>query len=212
MYLGIFVIFVSGVSSVQALTLFAPYALFDRASCRRKTRIDANNNTLQCRYQRQALIFASKCGEDPETTEDEADQEEAYGKRSLSWTRRYRRLLPYESARKSVMELGLRSKQEWDEYVQDGKVFHGPYLPSRPDEMYSSEWTSWDEFLGLMRPYEETRNIVQNVLHLKTMEEYRNFVKDNVKRAEGLRIPALPSIVYKDQGWIDFEHFFGSME
>eukprot|EP00978_Attheya_sp_CCMP212_P017779 scaffold47864_cov48-Attheya_sp.AAC.3 len=111
--------------------------------------------------------------------------------------------------RKSVIELGLRSKDEWDEYVADGKVDHGAYLPNHPDEMYAEEWVSWDEFLGLMRPYDETAHMVQNVLQLTSMEEYIEFVMKDTKRAEGLRIPSKPDIVYKDKGWISREAFFG---
>jgi hypothetical protein len=107
------------------------------------------------------------------------------------------------------MELGLRSKAEWDEYVEDGKVFHRSYLPNHPDEMYADEWVSWEEFLGLMRSYNDTRNIVQNVLHLLTLKEYNQFIAINPKRAEGLRIPAKPWIVYREQ-WIGEEDFFGT--
>jgi hypothetical protein len=89
--------------------------------------------------------------EDDLDDDDDDDVDEiitAYGKRSVGWTTKYRKLLPYEMVRKSVIELGLRSKDEWDEYVADGKVDHGAYLPNHPDEMYAEEWVSWDEFLG----------------------------------------------------------------
>ena len=115
-------------------------------------------------------------------------------------------------ARQKVMTLGLRSKSEWDEFVADGKRGFGPYLPNRPDEMYADDWVSWDEFLGLMRPYNETREIVRKVLKLRSMDEYFDFVKADIKRAEGLRIPAKPDIVYKKKGWISERHFFGESD
>jgi len=145
---------------------------------------------------------------DDEDTEEEGQT--AYGNRSLFWTNKYRKLLPYEYARKEAMKLGLRSKEEWDEYLEDGKVYHGPYLPNRPDEMYVDDWISWEEFLGIMRTYEEAKHIVQYVLKLKDIEEYCDFVDADRKRAEGLRIPAKPHIVYKDKGWVSFEEFFGT--
>jgi hypothetical protein len=148
-------------------------------------------------------------GWDDEDFDDESPK--AYGKRSLSWTQRYRKLLPYEYARRTAMNLGLRSKDDWEEYLQDGKVYHGPYLPSRPDEMYAEDWVSWDEFLGIMRGYDDTRRIVQQVLQLRTMREYEAFVLTDAKRAEGLRIPARPDIVYKDRGWISENHFFNRL-
>jgi len=75
--------------------------------------------------------------------------------------------------------------------------------------MYAEEWVSWDEFLGLMRPYDETRHMVQNVLCLRNMEQYYFFVNGDRKRAEGLRIPAKPHIVYSEKGWRGEDHFFG---
>ena len=141
--------------------------------------------------------------------DDDEEIEKPYGNRSLAWTQKYRKLLPYEYARATAMNLGLRSKDEWDEYLADGKVYHGPYLPSRPDEMYVEDWVSWDEFLGIMRAYDDTKRVVQNVLQLKNMAEYKKFVEADPKRAEGLRIPAVPMLVYKDSGWTTYEDFFG---
>lgn len=136
--------------------------------------------------------------------EDDEVTQTAYGNRSLAWTNRYRKLLPYETVRLRAMAMGLRSKEDWE----DGK-FHGPYMISRPDEMYQEEWVSWEEFLGVMRPYEDTKQIVQSVLKLRNMEDYKKFVKSDVKRAEGLRIPAKPDIVYKNKGWKGPDVFFG---
>jgi hypothetical protein len=151
-------------------------------------------------------------GEDEEPNDDDVHEQSAYGRKSLGWTRKFRKLFPYETARRSVMDLGLRSKEEWDEYVSDGKPQHGPYLPNNPDEMYVEEWESWGEFLGLIRPYNETRSIVRDVLRLRDMVEYEEFVDSNRQRAEGLRIPAKPREFYKNNGWATDEHFFGQDE
>jgi hypothetical protein len=145
---------------------------------------------------------------DNEDTDDGCD-EMAYGNRSLAWTNKYRKLFPYEYARAMATNLGLRCREEWDEYLTDGKVY-GPYLPSRPDEMYKDDWVSWEEFLGIMRDYSDTQHIVQNVLQLRNIDAYKSFVKADPKRALGLRIPAMPHIVYKDKGWDSFDSFFGS--
>jgi len=147
--------------------------------------------------------------EHDEENDDDDEVQEAYRNRSLGLTKKYRSVISYEDARRSVMDLGLRSKEDWDEYVSDGKRYHGPYLPNHPDQMYALEWDSWEEFLGITRPHDETREIVQNVLKLKDMYEYVTFVAADSKRARGLRIPAKPEIVYKKRGWISMEHFFG---
>ena len=128
-----------------------------------------------------------------------------YRNRSLSWTLRYRTLNPYEKVRARVISFGHRSKDDWDEAVSSGQL--GQYVPSYPDEMYAPEWVSWDEWLGLMRSYEDTKNLATNILGLKSLDDYLLFVKSNSRRAGGLRIPVRPDIFYKDD-WIDEDTFF----
>mmetsp|Transcript_26177 Transcript_26177/g.77456 ORF Transcript_26177/g.77456 Transcript_26177/m.77456 type:complete len:207 (-) Transcript_26177:50-670(-) len=169
-------------------------------------------STRPPRFSNKRLLFAvpdERNDTDEEFSEDEDDEEEEikpYGNRSLAWTKRYRRLNPYEKVRRRVLKFGHRSKADWDECVASG--LQGQYVPARPDEMFASEWTSWEEFLGLMRPYEETRNLAVNVLGLKSFDTYILFVRQNPKRAEGLRIPLRPDLVYKSE-WVDEESFFG---
>jgi hypothetical protein len=150
---------------------------------------------------------------DSDDIDDEPTTAVAYGRKSLAWTNKFRTLFPYDTARRSVMDLGLRCKEEWDEYVADGKPQHGPYLPNRPEEMYAVEWESWEEFLGLIRPYHETQYMVRQVLRLPNMDEYVAFVESNRPRAEGLRIPAQPRQYYQNLGsWQSDDHFFGPDE
>jgi hypothetical protein len=137
--------------------------------------------------------------------DDEDDDVQPYGSRSLSWTKRYRKLIPYEKCRQRVIRFGHRNKADWDEAVSSGLL--GAYVPARPDEMYAPEWVSWDEWLGLMRSYEETRHLAVNVLGLQSLDEYINFVRQNPKRAEGLRIPVRPDIKFKEE-WTSEEDFF----
>lgn len=141
--------------------------------------------------------------------EDEDENNAPYKHRSISWTRRYRTLIPYEKARVRAMSLGLRSVDDWDDYLQDGKVFqHGPYLPTRPDLMYPNDWVSWEEFLGIMRSYDDAKSIVK-LIGLHNQTEYEQFVLADPKRAEGLRIPARPEIVYKEKGWVSYDDYVG---
>ena len=102
--------------------------------------------------------------------EDEMSQT-SFTAQPMDWTQKYRKLIPYEHARLRAMGLGISSKEECDKL----RSYHGPYLPSRPHEMYKEEWTSWEEFLGAMRSYEETRAIVRNVFKLTSMEAYHKF-------------------------------------
>lgn len=142
--------------------------------------------------------------------DDDDDTEntiQPYGNRSLAWTKRYRKLNPYDKVRDRVIRhFGHRSKDDWDECVASGA--HGQYVPSRPDEMYAPEWVSWDEFLGLMRPYNDTQKLAVNILGLKSLDDYILFARSDPKRAQGLRIPDRPDLFYKRKGWIDEETFF----
>ena len=129
-----------------------------------------------------------------------------YRNRSLAWTLRYRKLNPYEMARARVISFGHRSKDDWDEAASSGQL--GQYVPTYPEEMYAPEWAGWDEWLGLMRSYNDTQQLAANILGLKNLDEYYIFVKSDSKRAEGLRIPLRPDLYYEDD-WIDETHFFG---
>jgi hypothetical protein len=39
-------------------------------------------------------------------------------------------------------------------------------LPSHPDKMYPDDFESWEDFLGLMRSYEDAKQLVQTVLRI----------------------------------------------
>ncbi|KAL7495539.1 hypothetical protein ACHAWT_007235 [Skeletonema menzelii] len=155
-------------------------------------------------------VVLSEAADDAEGKNDSGDGDDdvtikPYRNRSLAWTKKYREAIPYEKARARVISFGHRSKSDWDDAVSSGQL--GQYVPSYPDEMYAPEWVDWDEWLGIMRSYNDTKNLV-SMLGLKSLDEYFIFVKSNNKRAEGLRIPVRPDIYYKDE-WIDEDTFFG---
>ena len=149
-------------------------------------------------------------GDEEEEDDDDDDDDEVnikpYRNRSLAWTKRYRKLNPYETCRKRVLNFGHRSKEDWDEAMASGQL--GSYVPSHPDEMYAPEWVSWDEWLGLMRSYDETRQLAVSVLGCKSLDDYILFVRSNPRRAEGLRIPVRPDLYFKEE-WTNEEDFFG---
>jgi hypothetical protein len=168
-----------------------------------------------CRRRRtKSLPAATPDGKSMEATSDDDEEEEEhltpYRNRSLTWTNKFRTLIPYETVRRKVIGMGFYCKQDWDEHLQDGGF--GPYIPNYPDEMYVDDWVSWDEFLGLMRPHEDARQVVQQVLHLATIEDYTAFVEEDPKRASYLRMPWKPHLVYKNKGWVSYDYFFGTMQ
>jgi hypothetical protein len=150
--------------------------------------------------------------DDDDDDDDDKDEDECmlpYGNRSPTWTSKYRSLLPYDKARASVMQLGLRSKEDWDEYVSDGKPYHGPYLPNNPEEMYALDWVSWEDFLCVTRSYNESKTLLRDVLKLQSEQEYTEFIFMDSHRAAGLRLPYKPAVVYQNRGWISWEDYLG---
>ncbi|KAL3765965.1 hypothetical protein ACHAW5_011362 [Stephanodiscus triporus] len=156
-----------------------------------------------------AFAAGKSMGDDEDYNDEDEPAVRPYRNRSLAWTLRYRRLNPYDKVRARVISFGHRSKDDWDDAVSSGQL--GQYVPNHPDEMYAPEWVSWDEFLGLMRDYNETRNLATSILGLKSLDDYLVFVKSNSKRAEGLRIPVRPDLYYEDE-WKDEQSFFGKCE
>mmetsp|Transcript_18029 Transcript_18029/g.32224 ORF Transcript_18029/g.32224 Transcript_18029/m.32224 type:complete len:213 (-) Transcript_18029:333-971(-) len=173
-----------------------------------------------CRFQnvkavppsRKFLESVGNCQDQGENYDDDDDDDDddstikPYRNRSLAWTLKYRIANPYETARKRVLGFGHRSKDDWDDAMSSGQL--GQYVPNHPDEMYAPEWISWDEWLGVMRTYNETKHLAANVLGLTSLDDYILFVRSDSKRAEGLRIPVRPDLRYKDE-WIDEDSFFG---
>eukprot|EP00439_Symbiodinium_sp_Y106_P085116 s82_g27.t1 len=112
-----------------------------------------------------------------------------------NWRKRYRRVLPFDEARRCVQAIGFGSREEWDEWVSEGKKspFLGPYVPNDPEAMYAEEWQGWDDFLGCILPFSKAR-----------LEAWYTFVEDDPVRLRSLRLPALPSIYYSSE-WQGYE-------
>ena len=75
------------------------------------------------------------------------------------------RLIPFETARAAVQNIGLLTREEWDEWVADNKPgvtsTRAWFMPNRPDEAYAdSGWQGWDDWLGVILPYEAAREVV----------------------------------------------------
>ena len=75
------------------------------------------------------------------------------------------RLIPFETARAAVQNIGLLTREEWDEWVADNKPgvtsTRAWFMPNRPDEAYAdSGWQGWDDWLGVILPYEAAHEVV----------------------------------------------------
>ena len=115
----------------------------------------------------------------------------------------------FESARKFVQSLGLKSVTEWNVYAKS--PLKPADIPSNPQNTYKKQWKGWGDWLGTgnvrpkdkqFRDFESARKFVQS-LGLKNFDEWREFCKSPLKPAD---IPSNPQNTYKKQwkGWGDW--------
>ncbi len=103
-----------------------------------------------------------------------------------------------------VQRLKIRTQPEYSKRYKENSR-----LPSRPDEVYASEWVSWPHFLGGETPrefydtYAEASAAAQ-ALGLRTLVEYnKGYKKDS-------RLPSRPYEVYASE-WVSWPHFLGRL-
>jgi len=120
--------------------------------------------------------------------------------------------ISFDDARSFTRSLGLKSQKEWNKYCKselkgyDGKPYN---IPSNPSNVYL-EWDGIKDWLGYSvadryMSYEEASLYVQKS-NVNSRDTWRKFSKE--KRPKN--IPALPNEIYRDSGWIDWQHFFGT--
>ncbi len=117
--------------------------------------------------------------------------------------------LSFEEAKKYVKPLKLKSQKEWNKYVQSKVKISN--VPPNPQIVYLNDgWNGWKDWLGYSKmdrylSYEKASLYVQN-LEIDSRDKWRDFSKNT--RPDN--IPSIPDIVYKDNGWVDWKHFFGT--
>jgi superfamily II DNA or RNA helicase len=124
-----------------------------------------------------------------------------------------REYLDFESARKIIQSLNLKSIKFWKEYCNSGKK---PLtIPSLPDKVYKNKgWISWGNWLGTnqiasfqreYRSFDKARLFVR-ALKIQSVDEWRMFCKsENLP----LDIPKSPEHVYKNKGWVNYNDWLG---
>jgi hypothetical protein len=121
---------------------------------------------------------------------------------------------PFKKARAFVHRLGLKSRDDWQEYCQLGKKPDG--IPAKPQRTYAkSGWVGWGNWLGTgtiaprlraYRSFERARALARG-LKLKSYQEWREYCKSGKRPAD---IPTNPNIVYSDAGWIGWGDWLGT--
>ena len=125
------------------------------------------------------------------------------------------RLIPFETARTAVQNLGLTSIDEWEEWVVDNKPGITStrcwLMPNQPDEAYAaSGWQGWDDWLGVMLPYEAARDVVRE-MGILSQEQWWAVVKLEAPKLQRLRVPARPHLKYPRE-WQGYDTWLGLPE
>jgi superfamily II DNA or RNA helicase len=133
----------------------------------------------------------------------------------LSWR-------PFLEAREYVRSLNLKKVGEWNAMCQ-GKIpgiTKAADVPYEPNVIYKLDgWVSWPDWLGYDRvatnkriylPFKEAREFARS-LNLKTQAEWTNYTQGLMPEIGIMpkTIPATPSVVYADEGWIGIADWLG---
>jgi len=118
----------------------------------------------------------------------------------------------FESSRKFVQTLNIRSKNKYNQYVKSEKFPKD--IPRYPNEIYTNKWINWGDWLGheriadqlkQYRDFESARKFVRK-LGLKSQSEWREYYKSGNKPDD---IPANAYNSYRDKGWINWGDWLG---
>ena len=106
-------------------------------------------------------------------------------------------------AKNFVRKLGLKSTNEWKEYVKSGKKPDD--IPSNSDLVYKNKgWISWGDWLGtgtiathkrVYKPFSEAKKFAHS-LKLRKQHDWTQFCKTGKKPDD---IPSDPQKVYKKE-------------
>jgi hypothetical protein len=127
------------------------------------------------------------------------------------YLRQYR---PFEEARSFARAQVLRSRKEWQEFVQSGRL---PVdIPAKPNQTYKDAgWAGMGDWLGTgtiashlrqYRLFEEARAFARS-LGLRSVKDWNAFTQSGRLPAD---IPAAPWHIYKAAGWAGMGDWLGT--
>ena len=123
----------------------------------------------------------------------------------------YKKILPYDEAKKIVHKLGIKSYTEWREYIKTHELPEG--VPYVPHNKYKKEWKGILDWLGTQvegskygryRDFQKAREFIlsQKIVGSKGWFDY---CKSGKKPPD---IPAKPDAVYKKE-WKGYKDWLG---
>ena len=122
----------------------------------------------------------------------------------------------FSEARKIARGHGFETQAEFLEYSCPGAY----QLPKNADEVWETEWTNWDDFLGVIIPeYNAARAIVGEHLVrntqfcVSTEEDYKRILEHKLLEEDNIasRLPYQPDRKYKTKGWVSWDHFLSPL-
>ena len=128
-----------------------------------------------------------------------------------------RGFLRFEEARTFARSLGIKNKEEWEQWAKSGERPHN--IPSNPQYNYKDYgWEGMKDWLGSagvppkrrkkFRPFEEALNFAK-ALGLKTTDDWQKWAASEERPSD---IPSTPSLIYKNQGWEGMKDWLGTVD
>ena len=127
---------------------------------------------------------------------------------SLNATSKRRALYSFDEARKIARGHGFSSLQEFLDYDCAGAY----QVPKNADEVWSEDFTTWEDFLGIILEFEEAREVARKTAserNISTQKEYMRVMESKTIEDGDIasRLPYRPDLKYKTRGWISWEDF-----
>jgi hypothetical protein len=115
-----------------------------------------------------------------------------------------RRLFSFNEARKIARGHGFDSHEEFNEYSCPGAY----QIPKDANIVWATEWTSWEDFLGVPLSFHEGRNVARALEGIDTEISYTYLIMSKGIPDDHIasRLPLRPNLKYKSEwlGWNDF--------
>ena len=120
-----------------------------------------------------------------------------------------KKLYPFKEARRIARGHGFQTKQEFLDYECPGAY----QLPKNPQEVWSSDWVSWDDWLGIVYNFDDGRRIARELaqrMKLTSMEDYLNIFEQKKLDDDdpACRLPYRPDLKFKDE-WVSWDDWLG---
>ena len=115
-----------------------------------------------------------------------------------------RRLFSFNEARKIARGHGFDSYEEFIDYSCPGAY----QIPKDANIVWATEWTSWEDFLGVPLSFHEGRSVARALEGIDTEASYIALIMSKSIPDDDIasRLPLRPDIKYKSE-WLNWNDF-----